>query len=158
MRSWCFVSRIKCVALVIRTIWWHDNRQVLGIIIPHFLFLFFYLTYLPKVIIMTRENHYHRFPSFLVRRRDQTSRMTYYKCFKYMYLEPYSTGRIFNYMVRAQLSYFSISFFLPYFLPYFLCFLCFQTFFVLYFFFPYSFILYFVRKQLLRRSIWRCLT
>ena len=61
------------------------------------------LTFLPKVIIMTRENHHHRFPSFLVRRRDQTSRRTYYKCFKYIEetetnLEPYSTGRIFNYM------------------------------------------------------------
>ena len=49
-------------------------------------------------------------------------------------------------------------FLLPYFLPYFLCFLCFQTFFVISFFFPYSFILYFVRKQLQRRSFRRCLT
>ena len=61
------------------------------------------LKHLPKLIIMTRENHHHRFPSFLVRRRDQTSRRTYCKCFKYILetetnLEPYSTGRIFNYM------------------------------------------------------------
>ena len=41
------------------------------------------LTFLPKVIIMTRENHHHSFPGFLVRRRDQTSRRAYYKCLKY---------------------------------------------------------------------------
>ena len=43
MRSWCFMIRIKCVALVIRIIWWYNNIQVLGIIIPHFLFVFCFL-------------------------------------------------------------------------------------------------------------------
>ena len=42
------------------------------------------LKHLPKVIIMTRENHHHRFAGFIVRRRDQTSRRTYYKCLKYI--------------------------------------------------------------------------
>ena len=41
------------------------------------------LKHLPKIIIMTRENHHHSFQSFLVRRRDQTSRRAYYKCLKY---------------------------------------------------------------------------
>ena len=61
------------------------------------------LTFLQKVIIMTRENHHDSFPGILVRRRYQTSRRTYYKCFKYILetetnLELCSTGCIFNYM------------------------------------------------------------